>query len=721
METQKYLSNIKDLQKHLLEFISSESNAEEMLQNLNSLFDSIKIHQNKYELKLFLRLLSKIANNHYRTNNFFDKIGKIINIFKADIINFFSNQEIFQIFQENKRLLLYLIDEKIMVIDKAIFDIIAKRRTNDKDIFNLGQYYKYFFTEMKPFIDEKSIKKMMEYLPEDFEERRRIGENENYICELIRKDSIDEFIEYINKTNYKIKQERQPSDFRMVYYLDEMYPDIYSPCATIDRSFFETNQFLLDKNILSLIEYAAFYGSVQIFKYLYKNGIRLTKPLWEYAVHGENAEIIHILEENGFKPDERSLKESIKCHHLDITNYILNNYQINDSFNKLTQCLKNFNFICIEDDQINNLIFLDLCKYDYCSLVEILLKINNFDINRLEKRGKKELRPFHVAIMKGNKDIVKQLISSDKLDINSKIITFFTSKIVDKPEDIFEEKTALQITIEKNDLETFQILLSNKQIDVNNKSKTYYEKEKENTYLEKTPLFIAIERGNITMIQQLLSKEDIDINAKSKFIVDSVLKGVMYENPWKWWLVDEKMKWSKWSDDEELEEGQIDDDDNLYQWKDDYESSALHLAVEIGNLEIVQLLLSSSKIDVNLKNKKYSQMNPIFQSNKENDKDYLYYYSEDSEKTALYIAIENKNIKIVQQLLSREDIDVNIKCKIESNQEKAPLHLSASLKNVEITSLLVNHKGIDIDIVDEKGNTPVTYTKNKQIIQLLRH
>ena len=711
METQKYFANIKELQKQLLEFITSEANAEEMFQNLNSLFDSLKIHQIKNELKLFLRLLSKIANNHYRTNDFFNKIGKIINIFKAEISNSFSNEEIFQIFQENKRLLLFLIDEKIMIFDKAIYDVIKKQ---NKTIFKVGQYEKYFIPEIKQFLNDKSI-----ITEEDFEEKRRIGENENYICELIRKDSIDEFIVYINKTNYKIKKERPSSDFRMVVYLDEMYPDQYSSCATIERSVFETNPFLYDKYRLTLIEYAAFYGSVQIFKYLYKNGIKLTKPLWEFAVHGDNAEIIHILEDNGLKPDEKSLKESIKCHHIDVTNYILNNYQISDSFNKLAQCLKNFNFLYIEDNQVNNLMFLDLCKYDYCSLVEILLKINNFDINRLEKRGKKELRPFHIAIMKGNKEIVKQLISSDKLDINSKIITYFTTKEIDEPEDIFEEKTALQIAIENNDLETFQILLSNNKINVNIKSKTYYEKEKENTYLEKTPLFIAIECGNLTMIQQLLSKEDIEINERSRFIVDCVIKGVMRENPWKWWLVQEKSKWSKWDDEESLDEGQDDLDDDLYQWKDDYESSALHLAVEKGNLEIVQLLLSSSKIDVNLKDKKYSKMDAIAPSDR--DQDYGYHYSEDSEKTALYIAIENANVKIVQQLLSREDIDVNIKCKIKPNKERAPLHLSAFLNNVEITSHLVNHKGIDIDIADEKGNTPAKYTKNKQIIQLLKH
>lgn len=114
-------------------------------------------------------------------------------------------------------------------------------------------------------------------------------------------------------------------------------------------------------------------------------------------------------------------------------------------------------------------------------------------------------------------------------------------------------------------------------------------------------------------------------------------------------------------------------------------------------------------------------MNAIITPDMGKNEDYFYEYSEDSEKTALYIAIENANIKIVQQLLSREDIDVNILCKINPNQERAPLHLSAALKNVEITSLLVNHKGIDIDIVDEKGNKPIKYTKNKQIIELLKH
>lgn len=264
-------------------------------------------------------------------------------------------------------------------------------------------------------------------------------------------------------------------------------------------------------------------------------------------------------------------------------------------------------------------------------------------------------------------------------------------------------------------------MLSNEQIDVNIKSKTYYEKEKDNTYLEKSPLFIAVEIGNAEIVKQLLSNDKIDVNLTNKFIVNSTIKGVMMENTWKWWLVEEKFKWSEWSDEEGLDEGQVDDDENLYLWNDDYEGTALHLAVEKGNLEIVQLLLSSPKLDINIKAKKYSHMNPINPTTmKEENEDYGYCYYEDSEKNALCIAIEKENTGIVQQLLSFENIDVNEKCKIKSNSEKSPLHLAVLKKNIEIIKLLLKNKGININIVDEKGKKPIDYTKNNQIIQLLQ-
>ena len=94
--------------------------------------------------------------------------------------------------------------------------------------------------------------------PDFFEQNRTIGENEEFICQLIRNDSIEEFVRYITKTNYNIR--------------NQIYTSIY-----------ETNLFLIKKPS-SLIEYAAFYGSIQIFQYLKLNNVNFTPSLWLYSM-----------------------------------------------------------------------------------------------------------------------------------------------------------------------------------------------------------------------------------------------------------------------------------------------------------------------------------------------------------------------------------------------------------------------------------------------------
>ena len=138
-------------------------------------------------------------------------------------------------------------------------------------------------------------------LPENYEEKQQVGENDEQICQIIGEDSIEEFITYMNKNDY-------PTN------------------SYIKESLFETNYFLLKGKKKILIEYAAFFWSTQIFKYLYKNGVELTSSLLIYGIHSDNPEMIQILEENHVatpnKSYEESIKESIKYHHNDITNYI---------------------------------------------------------------------------------------------------------------------------------------------------------------------------------------------------------------------------------------------------------------------------------------------------------------------------------------------------------------------------------------------------------------
>ena len=67
--------------------------------------------------------------------------------------------------------------------------------------------------------------------------------------------------------------------------------------SLIKPSTYETNSFLYDKDV-SMIQYAAFFGSIQIFKYLFVNYAQYDSSLWLFAIYGNNSEIIHHLEEN---------------------------------------------------------------------------------------------------------------------------------------------------------------------------------------------------------------------------------------------------------------------------------------------------------------------------------------------------------------------------------------------------------------------------------------
>ena len=71
---------------------------------------------------------------------------------------------------------------------------------------------------------------------------------------------------------------------------------------------------------------------------MYSNQDEISPKIWLYAIHGNNFKIINFLEENHILPEnlnyEKCLKESIKCHHNDISNYIIDNYiEEKDTFN----------------------------------------------------------------------------------------------------------------------------------------------------------------------------------------------------------------------------------------------------------------------------------------------------------------------------------------------------------------------------------------------------
>ena len=355
---QQYLEEMKNIQNNFLAFLEDESNIESNYQNLKKLFEETKIHNDIHKIKSFLHLLTKIANNHHRGPDFNRKIERILQIFQDDIKKF-PNSEIFNIFKSNKLILLYLIEKKIMIFDEYIATNIASKKYNELN------YPRFFMPEIKPFLKVFNTKYSIityiknEHIPSNFYENRKIGENDSEICKLIRTDSIKKFISYVIKT-------KCPLD------------------SKIEPSMYETNSFLL-KNKPTLIEYAAFYGSIQIFQYLIKGKVDLTPSLWKFAIHSQNSESIHLLEEKSITPDNDCFIEALKCHHNDIAIYIENKLLLKEENlnNTFTQSLKYFNFAFIQNESINKSSFFDICRYNHSLLTIILLKDKDIDINQI--------------------------------------------------------------------------------------------------------------------------------------------------------------------------------------------------------------------------------------------------------------------------------------------------------------------------------------------------
>lgn len=181
MEFIKNYQQKRDFNDIVLSFIEAEDESYECYEDLSNFIKKQNFTKDNQLLRSFIDILINIINNHHRNPDFFDKITQILQLLAKNIQEQFSNKEIFNMFSDNKRVLLILIENKIILFDRNIINII----TNNKDTF--GYRYCYYFpkeidqflsSEMKSFIK-------MRLQGQNFEEKRLNAENETYICSLI--------------------------------------------------------------------------------------------------------------------------------------------------------------------------------------------------------------------------------------------------------------------------------------------------------------------------------------------------------------------------------------------------------------------------------------------------------------------------------------------------------------------------------------------------------
>ncbi|KAK8893183.1 hypothetical protein M9Y10_021598 [Tritrichomonas musculus] len=365
----EYLEKLKQIQENILQYIEKSDDSEDDFQNINKIFEEQNVKEDRHKLKELLHLIIHISSNHRRNALFFKKIERIILIFKDIMTNFYSVEDLFNIFKNNKRMLLFLFREEIIPPRSTMISTIS----NEK--FKGWLYPNYFFPEFKPIYNTKLRKEISEQnqklittsdnnvdTPEIFEKNRLLGENNSEFCQLIRNDSFEEFKNYVTKTNLSLT-------------------------STIEPSIYETNTFLL-KRTPTLIEYSAFYGSVNIFKYLQSNQVELTPSLWLYAVHGQNIDLLNILKDSQIKPEDETYRqcylEAIKCHHIEICEYLSNNglKLEKGDYGAFIKSLRVFNikyFPTSFDSSFN--IFYDFCEFDYFYIVTVLLNSTKIDLN----------------------------------------------------------------------------------------------------------------------------------------------------------------------------------------------------------------------------------------------------------------------------------------------------------------------------------------------------
>lgn len=363
-----YLKEKKELQKSLLKYFENIEDDNDDYLYCILLLDDQNILNDRQDLKDYLILLLNITNNFHRPPNIYQKIDRIFQQLHKAVKEFFSNKELFSIFKSSKIILLYLIEEKYINIDKSIFNIISKDKYKKRD------YLSFFYYEIQSFlspalkqeIEKRLAEQKVELDPFDFDsfnKKRKIGENHSIVANFIRNDSIEDFIAYFNQFNISLR-------------------------SLIAPSLFETNSFLINKKP-TLIEYAAFFGSIQTFKYLNYNHIDLTQSLWIYSIHSHCSELIHLLEESKILPKDSSFEEclieSIKCHFVDLTFYFLDNLLTkNDKEKELifsNESLKYSNYSCFPSDLYDDIDLFNLVNYNYNSIVEFILGTSNININ----------------------------------------------------------------------------------------------------------------------------------------------------------------------------------------------------------------------------------------------------------------------------------------------------------------------------------------------------
>ena len=314
---------------------------------------------------------------------------------------------------------------------------------------------------------------------------------------------------------------------------------------------------------------------------------------------------------------------------------------------------------------------------------------NNYDYDENDDNSNEALEvlstPINVVLKLNNYKLMKMLIQYPSLDINA-----YTNG-----------KTSLQSAVASNNIKLTSLLLSFPSIDVNmitiidqesitlNTNPRRYNVRNDPFLFGMSPLHIACINRNAEIVKELIKNDDLNVNEYTSADLSRLdqIKVQLYdEYKAKQEALKEQMK--KYSQNQLFNEKdfmieKIENTNLSVEMKNQYpiDCNALYIACCENEEEIVSLLLSRRDIDVNLK-------------------------STEEQLTPLLGAIKKGNLKIVELLLSDERCDPSITSLDNINI----LMYACQSNNINLLAMILSSNGKTlINSKNANGDTPLHF------------
>ncbi|OHT01640.1 hypothetical protein TRFO_31526 [Tritrichomonas foetus] len=396
-QLEEIFQQLIQFQKTITEYLETDAINEDQMQ---CLFHKLNIHdpnlpEARPVLDMFLRMLCYLNIAMSNSNNasivqFMKTVEYFLPTFKKAIDNYrevnklFNDKEIFRLFKYHNPAILHLFHQGLLKPPLANYTI-----------------ENYFITEMyyfsKSFTSANITKEQYNSLRES--NIHSIDE----ISHIIRSDNAILFQEYFAKTNLDVNSE-------------------------VPECFYEINKELSkNERKLSMLDYASYFGSLDIFKYLLLNNAEISQFTPIYAVIGGNSEIMHILEDSKVIFTSKCMKKAIKYHRNNIFNYLHETIGISLEKEHIKSCLKYLNFEALYSivnnkpdfltDEVSKLFILQYAiKYRVPKLAVYFAADPSIEINK--HFGKFNRSLLTKAVINYQSDTVIALLKNPKIDIN---------------------------------------------------------------------------------------------------------------------------------------------------------------------------------------------------------------------------------------------------------------------------------------------------------------